>query len=350
MNNPDSRYAPAGADAGSDSGSLTRVALIRRLPELLSELGVDADATLADCGLSRADFRDVDNALPYQRVEAALNECTRRTGLEHFGLLLCERTGLDDIGLPGRVARCAPTVREGLVEMNRIYNRWRGGSVLSLVESGDIAQFVFAAAVLGSLDTRQYQIASITIVRNILQELCGPDWRPAEVRLAVHRPAHTRPFLSFFGTAVQFDADESMIVLEREWLGRALPPVEDAYRKAVAAEIRAARDNDFREFPVLVRDLIRRQIPAGTCSIHGIAAALSMHRRTLDRRLARHGESYRSLADAVKYETARRLLRETDLSVQQVAEYLRYSSAANFSTAFRRWAGRSPRDFRAGER
>jgi AraC-like DNA-binding protein len=34
--------------------------------------------------------------------------------------------------------------------------------------------------------------------------------------------------------------------------------------------------------------------------------------------------------------------------VQQVAESLRFASAANFSTAFRRWRGVTPGEYRRG--
>src|SRR5690606_2620041 len=44
---------------------------------------------------------------------------------------------------------------------------------------------------------------------------------------------------------------------------------------------------------------------------------------------------------------ASRLLLQTSLSVTQIAEELGYSSAANFSTAFRGHAGQTPSEFRA---
>lgn len=102
--------------------------------------------------------------------------------------------------------------------------------------------------------------------------------------------------------------------------------------------------------PLAVRRVLRKQLLLGTCSIDAVAAQFRMHRRTLDRRLQRHGVLYSDLLDAVKYEVACQLLRDTGLQVQQIAESLRYSNAANFSTAFRRWAGVTPTDFRRAAR
>ena len=71
-----------------------------------------------------------------------------------------------------------------------------------------------------------------------------------------------------------------------------------------------------------------------------------MHRRTLDRRLQRHGLRYSELLESVQADIARQLLVDTTMPVQDVAEALRFSNAANFATAFRRWTGVTPSEFR----
>jgi AraC-like DNA-binding protein len=43
------------------------------------------------------------------------------------------------------------------------------------------------------------------------------------------------------------------------------------------------------------------------------------------------------------------LLLDTEMQVQRIAESLHFSSAANFATAFRRWTGVTPTEFRRGQ-
>ena len=40
------------------------------------------------------------------------------------------------------------------------------------------------------------------------------------------------------------------------------------------------------------------------------------------------------------------VLRDTQMQVQQIAEALQFSTAANFATAFRRWTGITPSEYR----
>ena len=69
-----------------------------------------------------------------------------------------------------------------------------------------------------------------------------------------------------------------------------------------------------------------------------------MHRRTLD--LKQNGVCYGELVESLKEDVARQLLLDTAMPIQQIAETLRFSSAANFATAFRRRSGMTPSAFR----
>lgn len=330
----------------SPRAGIVRLALFRHIPDVLAELGADADATVASVGLARADFADPECEIPYAKLEELLLECERRTECDHFGLLLGSRTQLADLGVLGSVVRCAATVGEALRALEWTYNLRRGGGIVHVIEMGESACFVFAVAASDTRDTRQYQMAAVTIAFMILRYLCGPDWRPLEVRFALRPPSTLQAFQRVFRAAVQFDAEDSLISFASECLAQPLPAVDEATRRVVAAELNAMRRHAFADFPVLVRDVIRMQLSMGTCTIKSVAAALSLSPRSLERRLSQGGDSYVSLRHTVKHEVAERLLRESNLTVQEIADFLCFSTAANFATAFRRWTGVSPSAYR----
>lgn len=85
-------------------------------------------------------------------------------------------------------------------------------------------------------------------------------------------------------------------------------------------------------------------------SILAVAAALSMNVRTLQRKLAGSGVSYRQLLDECRRRQAEAYLRRKDLSVAEVSRRLGYSDPAHFVRAFRRWTGHVPSTSRAAHR
>ncbi len=78
----------------------------------------------------------------------------------------------------------------------------------------------------------------------------------------------------------------------------------------------------------------------------GVAGALGMSVRTLDRRLAAEGTGFRRLLDEVRCSLAERLLHRGSMGVEDVAARLGYADATAFTRAFRRWRGMTPTAYR----
>jgi len=340
---PEATARPASHPLFDDT---TRIGVVRHLPAVLHEFGVDLDDALSCVGLRSDIFSDPDNTIEYPLFQHLLAACERLTKCDHIGFLAARRTRLADFGLAGRAAVCGATAGEGLQQFVDYFNLYIGATTASLISSGGFARLVYAISVKGITDARQFQLGAVSIMFNILQDLFGRQWLPTVVTFATRAPSNLRPFHLFFRAPLRFDSDESAVVFERHWLDRPLPPVDPAFRSQVVAEVRERQATILKNFPAAVRRIVRKQLIIGQCSMDEVAATFGMHRRTLDRHLGKHDVLYGDLVENVKEEVARQLLRDTKMQVQQIAEALQFSSAANFATAFRRWTGMTPSDYR----
>jgi AraC-like DNA-binding protein len=77
-----------------------------------------------------------------------------------------------------------------------------------------------------------------------------------------------------------------------------------------------------------------------------VARELGMSARTLSRRLAEEGTTFARIVEEYRASMAKGLLQESDLQVTEIAFVLGYSELSTFSTAFRRWTGKTPLEFR----
>jgi AraC-like DNA-binding protein len=94
---------------------------------------------------------------------------------------------------------------------------------------------------------------------------------------------------------------------------------------------------------------LRTVLITNGCRVLGLPAAakrLGMTERSLRRRLADEGTSFRAVHDDVQTQAAIQYLRDTELSVEAIAEALGFSDGASYRRAFRRWTGRSPGQYR----
>jgi AraC-like DNA-binding protein len=316
------------------------------LPEVIREFGVDLHELLEAAGVRKDAFDDRENLIPYPALGRLLLECEKRSNCEHVVLPITQHTRLTDFGLAGRIALCAENAGEGLQRFADHFNLHSSASTISVITAGKFTRFVYAITEHGMTSTRQFQLGAMVIGCNILRDLLGSAWLPTVVTVASRSPADPRPAQKYFRAPLRFDSDESAVIFETRWLDQRLPPVDPLVRQQVEAEARARRADILGDLPATLRRVLRKQLIIGDCSMDQIAVMLQVHRRTLDRRLQEHGVQYGELLESVKHDVACQLLRDTELQVQQVAEALHFSSAANFATAFRRWAGLTPSEYR----
>jgi AraC-like DNA-binding protein len=183
-----------------------------------------------------------------------------------------------------------------------------------------------------------------------VRELCGSGWEPAEVLIPHSAPRDARHYRNLFHVLPRFDSEYAALRFRASWMDR---PVLGADRE----RRRQAEENLAACAPSLLQHVyraLRVQLLMGECSGNNVASALTMHRRTLNRRLQEQGTTFQHCLDQVRFEVACQLLSTSHVSLDDVAATLGYASVSPFMRTFRRWSGTTPaqwrRAFVVGER
>ncbi len=95
----------------------------------------------------------------------------------------------------------------------------------------------------------------------------------------------------------------------------------------------------------LVRETLAAAIMTGDPLEEAVAARLGLGKRTMQRKLEAEGYTFREILASFRTERAKELLRETELSVQDIAASLGYLEVNSFRRAFHRWEGVTPTEF-----
>lgn len=174
-------------------------------------------------------------------------------------------------------------------------------------------------------DVREFLVErDLTAIGRVLQEIVGDGF-------AV-RPEPT----GADGRAVlRFDA---------QWLERVLPqanPHACALAEAMCRDLVSPRRSR-HGIVQHVRIHVAQRLESGS-PMPDVAAALGLSERSLRRRLADAGTSYRTVLDEVRQDAAEDLLAAGTLRVEDVARRLGYAESTSFGAAYRRWTGHAPR-------
>ena len=84
-------------------------------------------------------------------------------------------------------------------------------------------------------------------------------------------------------------------------------------------------------------------MPSGCATEQSLAAALNVTPRTLQRRLREEGTTYNALLEEVRRELATHYVRQSERSINEITCLLGFSEPSNFTRAFKRWTGSTPR-------
>jgi len=326
-----------------------RIGPVLAIPEVLTELGTPVERTFRQAGVDLRLFQDPESRLSFESVGRLFEACVTATRCRHFGVLVGERFEVKTLGPIGTLIRHAATVGDALHDLivHLHFHDRLGAPVLVAPDEGMV--------VLGySLHDQRTPAAeciyatATTAAYRILRELCGPVFEPLVVQFSYDRPASTTEYRRSFRSAVAFNAPTSGVAFASSWLSHPLAGSQPALHDELAQAIRNAEENASMSCADRLEGVLHQALLSGAASASDLAQRLALHERTLRRRLQADGRSLRRLVNRTRFEIAGQLLRNTRLPVTEIAAVLQYSDPNAFSRAFRSWANRSPREWRAG--
>ncbi len=196
------------------------------------------------------------------------------------------------------------------------------------------------------LRTSLLELASMAR-KNLLESVLGGSMAGVSFDFDYPAPAYADLYEKELGAPAYFDRSVTAMCLPESLLERRCPTADAAvFETSVGRLQKRERDLARRDFIVAdVEDLLVSAGDAGM-SIDEAARALRTSRRSLTRRLAEAGTTFRELRDRHRRDRAERMLRDPSWEISEIAWRLGYRDVANFGRAAQRWFGMPPGRFR----
>jgi AraC-like DNA-binding protein len=322
----------------------------KEIAPTLREFGLDPDRIIRAAGLDPHLFDDDTNVIPHAALGRLLGMSVAHTHCPHFGLLVGQRATILSLGLVGRLMQHSETVGDAWRALLTHLSILDRGSVPALLIRDGTALFTFAVYQAQVESVEQILDGSLAVAVNAMRALCGAEWKPTEVLLPRAAPEDQEPYRRQFRAPLRFNEEVAGLVVPARDLERRIAGADALLRAVLEEQIRKLKGPTHSEFSDDIRRLLRARLTSDRCSAEDIAEVLRMHRRTLSRRLKDSGDGFRTLANELRFEIARQLLEDTEVTLGQIAAALGYSEASAFTRAFRRWSGETPSGWRRGRR
>ncbi len=214
-----------------------------------------------------------------------------------------------------------------------------GGAYYKLLKDGD-----------GSRGMQLSNEASISAVHQISDQISTVDFKPDAVFFKHGPRGPTEAYEAHFGCPVHFETERDALLVSEALLATpntlgdaTIAHFFDRHLEQELADIADAVSLDQQ-----VRIAVAKTLSEGVPPVSDIASSLGMSARTLQRRLSDQGHSFQSLVDLARQDLAKKLLKDTNYSLAEVAFLTGFSEQSGFTRAFKRWAGQTPRSYRLG--
>ena len=330
-----------------------RSAGLRGLRDEVTALGGDADryAQAADLDPTALDSDDV--LITDVAAATVLEVAARDLDRPDLGLRVAARQDISMLGSLAVAIQHSPTLGEALDCTSR-YLFVHGGSLsvsLGPDPDGDpeVAGLRYGPAtadgpVQGTDLGVGFTHRTITYLHHGPYGLVGVD-------LPYEPVAPRSVYEEFFGAPVRFGRSDRAAVLRvpTRLTAHRLAGVNDTLRQLALAYLAAQSPSPHTTTVApRVRAAVQESLGTGPVEVPAVARLLTMHHRTLQRRLEAEGTTFGAIVEEVRRETVHRLLTRTDLPLGQVSAMAGFAEQSTLSRAVRRWWGRSPRQVRAG--
>ena len=331
--------------------SLIRATNLWGYEEQVRRKGAQPEPLLSRCHLPLEQGRDDRGFLVFRHFCELLEHTAGVLGDPTFGMSLAAYQGMDILGPLSVIARSSATVGEAMQSIARYLHLHCPALGLS-IERGRFDEGRPGVRLLYQIDDEgagySIQAHELTLANTmqVLKLLCGGDFRPLSVHFQHSRVANQNIYRAMFPCLICFD---------QQWTGFCLPemvfdlPLSSADHQTWELAERYLASQQAPNAHTLAEEvstLINTLLPTGKCTADLIASQLSMHKRTLQRRLAMEDTSYQQLLNEERKKMARQYLLEPNLKPSQIAGLLGYSEQSVFNRACRDWFGVTPVSYR----
>lgn len=273
----------------------------------------------------------------------------RLLGDEQLGFMLGRSMQVFAMGPVGVGIAAAPNLREGLQVLEsftRLHATYIDISARSTLSG-------LTVTILYRQDTgyveRFHTETAMMLLQQYMETLIGEPIEDAHYRLAIPEPDNSADYTNALHGPISFDADLNEVDIPGHWLDLPSPYFHaELWRQAritLSQNLKEQSDNEGTPYTQHITGLLRTSEPP-LPDLREVASDLNVSARTLNRRLQAENASFRRLKSRALASRAKQYLRQTNHSVEAIAEELGYKDTANFRRAFRRNEGCSPIEYR----
>ena len=317
-------------------------------PLLKSRYGVSLQDLLGETGIDLGPIEDPASHISMRRYAALLELAAERVREDCFGLEFAQAFPRGAAGVVAYLFFNAPDLRTCVACISRFTRLHMDALEFAFSEAEGLAHLTWSydGSLLGPRKQLTEFLMALCIHR--FRGLLGDEWTPLSAEFEYRQPDCLERYHALFGPHLMFDAGHNRLIIRGNVLAHRSKSADKRLfelLKAVA-EKELAQHADATDLLAQLGEKIVEQLPLDGIDLERVATAMGLSSRQLQGRLRRRATSFEAELGNVRRRMADRYLRETDMSMTDIALMLGFSELSSFTRAVRGWFGMPPTSYR----
>ncbi|MFV3386729.1 AraC family transcriptional regulator [Pseudomonas sp. NY15364] len=319
---------------------------VRYLLNTAQAAGVEMASCLKGCAVAPADLQSATAQIEAWQELAVIRNLLEHSNRPGLGFMTGDSYHLTSLGMLGFTMLASRTLEEAFGSFSRFQTMAVALCPVRFEPERRGTWLIFDTSVLPRDACTFVVERGISACLNIGSELLKRPLIPLAVEMTSHEPGDMAVRQSVFPHPLTLSAERNGVLLSARDLSSPLPQahIDAQLAGEHLCEVQCREiSNRLAKTPTarqVQRVIIAQSERLLSCRV--VAERIGISERTLHRRLALEGHSFQLLNEHVKKQLAKRLLADSRMDLNSIAQRLGYAEAASFSRAFSRWTGCSP--------
>jgi AraC-like DNA-binding protein len=312
----------------------------------LEQCGVDPAAVFEECGLQLSTVTDPLKRLGNREISQLFACAVESTGNPAFGLLVGESMHPGNLHALGYALLSSTSLRDFCERLASYYRIVSQNAAIHIEDNGK--ELVLVTETTAPDICCETQDAFAALMIRFIRFIYSTGFNPNRIELMRPDPGSCRErYDEYFQCPIAFSCDSMRFYLDLSTVDQQLP--------GASKELALMHDQTVRQYLQQieksdivnrVRSIVVEELASHTLTKQYVAERLCVSPRTLQMKLATLDTSFQEILDTTRKSLAISYMEQASITITEAAYLVGFSEVSNFTRAFRRWTGQSPRDFR----
>ena len=320
-----------------------RVRYVKNLLQVLEHAGLPTGRSLLAAGLQNVEL-NAEDWVPFAQLSSFIEEIIREHGYWDLGLTAAMLPRVQHSSFSNNTL-FEPTLFQSLQSIcSKIQMEDRSANFRLIRNDNDC--WMYCGTVEGSRETiQQVELYRLGALIDTIRYTTGADWLPDSVQLQSIDDSRLQDVELFRDINIRFNSPGLAILIPNHQLPKTpdLNRIAHASKKPDTDTINSAPCT----YEMATKTLIHNLTDLNNIHVNDVARWLGVSIRSLQRNLTAQNTSFSILLEQDRIERAQELLKNSSLTHRDIAMGLGYRHQTDFSRAFGRVCGVTPRQFRS---